>query len=230
MTQGAPGSSAAAAPREDLARTARERGNLYAFLAALYRQEPTAAFLREIRDAAFLDLLSRAGVHFDAAFLDRSDDELALDLAVEYTRLFIGPGKHVSPHESVQRGEGDGSLWGAETSEVWRFIEASGFAFRPTYRGLPDHVSVELEFMGELARCESEAWAGGDGDAARNCRDLQRRFLAAHLGRWAAAFCRRVADRAEHCFYRELAGLTARFIESEERALGGDAEAPDTAG
>jgi TorA maturation chaperone TorD len=210
-----PGAAAIAA-LEGMARTAMERSNLYGLLAVIYRQEPTAALLRQVNEPAFRAALSGAGVALDDDFLQRPEGELLGDLAVEYTRLFIGPGKHVSPHESAQM---EGVLWGQRTSAVVRFIEASGLRYRPEYRGIPDHVSVEFDFMGDMTEREAKAWERSDQGAARDCLMTEEQFLSDHLFQWIPKFCEKVIEASELPFYREMAKLTRAFIESENKEV-----------
>ncbi|MEE8189050.1 MAG: molecular chaperone TorD family protein [Kiloniellales bacterium] len=198
----------------ELARNAEERSNLYGFLATIHRAEPTPELLRRIRDENVLASLKDAGVRFEPGYLDRPPEELADDLAVEYTRLFIGPGKHIPPYESVQR---EGTLCGQAASETVAFVRRCGFAYDPDYHGLPDHISVELELMQELTRREALAWAEGDEAEARRCLQIERDFLHQHLAGWTPAFCERVLAETDSPFYRELAALTRDFIETEHQ-------------
>jgi TorA maturation chaperone TorD len=145
-------------------------------------------------------------------------------LAVEYARLFVGPGKHISPHESVhhEREDGDwGRLWGAATVEVKAFIEVTGLGYDDSYKGMPDHISAELELMEKLTENESQAWSGDDEEGARQCVDVERRFIEEHLIHWVPTFCDKVIEAAELSFYRELAALTKRFIELEQEEVKG---------
>lgn len=212
---------------EKAARKAEERSNIYGFLAGVYREEPTPSLLREIRGIRFREALSEAGVALGKDFLERPEQELLLDLAVEYTRLFIGPGKHVSPHESAQM---EGALWGRATSEVVRFIEGSGFRYKPVYRGIPDHISVELEFMQEVTRAEAKARERGDDGTVTSCLRIEKEFIDQHLARWVPRFCEKVVAEAELPFYREMAKLAHGFIESEKDEIGKSAETERGAG
>ena len=204
---------------ETLAKTAVESSNLYGFLALVFRDELSAPILRQIRSPAFREALSEAGVALDAGFLHSPEETTLAELAVEYTALFLGPGGHVSPYESVQTEGGSGRLWGPETAEVKRFIEAVGFDYKPEFHGLPDHVSVELDFISALVGREAAAWRSGDLLEVMTCLDTAQNFLAAHLGNWAPIFCAKVADRAQHQFYRDIARLTANFLEFESDEL-----------
>lgn len=213
------GRSAPATAADRMAETARQRSQLYGLLAALYRQEPSPDFLRRLRELKFSRALSDAGAHLEKDFFDRPEDELADELAVEFTRLFIGPGKHVSPHESVHRTASGGELWGEATGEVLSFINRCGFAFRPEYLGLPDHISVELEFMEALVVREAKAWRRNDRSEARKLLKLEKDFIDNHLSRWIPRFCQAVMECADQPFYGVFASLTAGFVESENKEM-----------
>ena len=106
--------------------------------------------------------------------------ELIEDLAVEYARLFLGPDKHISPHESVhhERDGGDwGALWGKSTVEVKKFIESAGLEYISEYSGMPDHISVELEFMQQATSREAQAWESNDSEGALYCLKMEKKFL-----------------------------------------------------
>ena len=196
-----------------------ERSSLYGFLASVFREEMSAELLQRIKAPAFQDALADGGIDIETDFLDRPDGQVLEDLAVEYTALFLGPGGHVSPHESAQSVGGGGLLWGPETVEVKRYIEAAGFQYKPDFHGLPDHIGVELEFMAELAGKEAAAWRDEDFAKASNCLEFEREFLADHLGAWVPAFCDQVTERAEFSFYRDMARLTANFLEAEKHEI-----------
>ena len=202
---------------EALAGAAGNSSSVYAFLAAVFREAPSAPLLRNIRSAGLREALAEAGL--DSDVLAGPEDDLVEELAAEYTGLFCGPGGHVAPYESVHAGNVGGALWGPETAEVRRYIEAAGFSYRPEYHGLPDHISVELDFMSATAAQESAAWRTGDVAAAANCLAFEREFLNDHLGKWAPGFCGAVAERAGHRFYRSIAHLTAEFLASESDEL-----------
>jgi TorA maturation chaperone TorD len=203
--------------RKDMA---DHRSNIYGLLALIYRREVTPDLLCQVKDPRFLGVFTDLGVEGVEAFLQSSEEKLIEDLTVEYARLFLGPGKHISPHESVhhQREDGDwGTLWGATTVEVKKFIEATGLEYEPDYKGMPDHVSVEFEFMAALARREAQAWAESDEAIAMSCTVMQKKFLEEHLIQWIPNFCEKVIQLAELPFYHAVAELTRSFIEFENK-------------
>jgi TorA maturation chaperone TorD len=100
-----------------------------------------------------------------------------------------------------------------ELADVGAFYRACGLA-SPAKERL-DHVSVELEFMSFLAL--KEAYARFQGEEARvgETRELQAKFLADHLGRWAPAFLARFEPR-----WPDLSGRLRDWIGRECEALG----------
>jgi TorA maturation chaperone TorD len=200
------------------------RSNVYGLLATVFRQEITSDLLHQVKDPQFLGVLSDLGLQLANEFFQRPEDELLQDLAVEYSRLFLGPGLHVSPHESVHhQGNGGkgGLLWGESTAEVKKLIESTGLSYDPEYKGLPDHISVELEFMQQLTLREEQAWNEEDEKTALDCLKVEQKFIEEHLCRWVPVFCDKVIEEAELPFYREMAALTKNFIEFEQQEVEG---------
>ncbi|MBW1723856.1 MAG: molecular chaperone TorD family protein [Deltaproteobacteria bacterium] len=200
---------------------AGNRSNIYGMLALVYRQEMSSDLLKQVKGTQFLEILTdleAEGTEEIDAFLQKPEAELLEDLAVEYTRLFLGPGKHISPHESVHHQQDDGQwgkLWGASTAKVKKFVESTGLTYSEDFKGLPDHIAVELEFMQQLTLREEQAWMNADADAAVSCRQTEKKFIEGHLVRWIPDFCKNVMQQAELPFYRALAALTRSFIEFE---------------
>jgi TorA maturation chaperone TorD len=206
----------------EMASFAGHRSRIYGLLAAIYCQEVSSDLLKQIKDPQFLKVLSNLGIELNNGFFKKPEIELLEDLAVEYARLFVGPGKHISPHESVhhQRDDGQwGQLWGESTAQVKKFIESSGLEFTSEYTGLPDHISVELEFMQHVVLREEQAWKDDDHGTALLCLKNEKKFVDEHLSRWIPDFCEKVVKAADLSFYREIAGLTKTFIEFEGEEL-----------
>jgi TorA maturation chaperone TorD len=206
---------------ENQKRTAEagQRSNVYGLLATVYRQEVTLELLHQMKDPQFLGVLSGLGIQLGDDFFQKHEQELLEDMAVEFTRLFLGPGKHISPHESVHHQRDDaqgGQLWGETTVEVRKFIESAGLDYASEYKGLPDHISVELEFMQQVTLREEQAWGENDKDRALYCLKIEKKFVDEHLSRWVPIFCDKVIRGAKLPFYREMATLTKNFMEFEK--------------
>jgi TorA maturation chaperone TorD len=82
---------------------------------------------------------------------------------------------------------------------------------------MPDHVTVELEFMHYLAHQEAQARETG-GDEESYLR-AQRDFLERHLhGWWPLAVAASQGQRPQR-FYRSLMALLQRFLAAERGHL-----------
>jgi TorA maturation chaperone TorD len=206
--------------RKDMAETAVSRSNVYGLLAAVFRAEPSAAFLAQLKARGFASALDSLGLSLGNDLNDSSCEKLAEDLAVEYARLFIGPGPHISPHESVNiefPNPMEATLWGPQTVKVKKFIEAAGLEYDDSFTGMPDHLSAELEFMQRLATKEAEAWAEPNEEFATNILKIEQRFLDEHLSRWVPRFSDKVIEMSVHTFYPRFAEMMKGFLEFEAR-------------
>ncbi|MBC8338952.1 MAG: molecular chaperone TorD family protein [Alphaproteobacteria bacterium] len=200
---------------EDPAAGAMERSQLYGFLAAVFRSEPTLDLLREIRKPDFKAALKAAGVDMESIFGGKPDGELISELAVEYARLFIGPGHHIAPYATLYFGDMGASLWGPVTSWVKGFIEEAGFDYKPDFHDLPDHVSVELEFMQEITSRLAQARENGNDDGVLELHRIENEFLITHLGKWLPEFCDKIEAEAQLPFFAQMALLTKNFLAEE---------------
>jgi TorA maturation chaperone TorD len=194
--------------------TAAARAHVYDLLATVFRRPLDARRLELLRAPEMLAAMSAAAIDPGQDFINE-DGEVLLDrLAIDYTQLFHGPMGRISPYECIQLGESE-DLMGAAAEEVRRFMAEAGFAVAPESGELPDHISVELAFMAELARREASALEADDRKTAEFVASLECRFLAAHLGRWAERFARKVWDRATTPFYAAMAELLSGHIADE---------------
>ncbi len=209
-----------ATARKNMSEKAYARSDVYGLLANVFRAEPTAALVQEMQGQGFSEALSTLGISLGDTFHETSPDKLAEDLALDFTNLFIGPGPHISPHESANIAAEtpmEATLWGKQTVKVKKFIEAAGLEYDESFTGMPDHISAELEFMQRLTAKEAEAWEEPDKDFATNIMKIEERFLGEHLCQWAPLFCDKVTDRSKHPFYRGFAEVTKDFLEFERQ-------------
>ena len=191
------------------------RADFCRLLAACY-YEPGPEFAEERLFESMAAAALRMGPDFGArarrlgeAFMAEKLDELLVD----YTRLFLGPvDARAKPYGSIWLRR-DNTLLDESTLAVQQLYAEGGFDIDEGFHELPDHIAAELEFLYLLIFRETEARGRGDLDALAAISDLQDRFLAAHLGAWVGPFTTAVGAGAQTAFYRELAGLTARFVE-----------------
>ena len=112
-----------------------------------------------------------------------------------------------------------GSALGTDNRGVKKFIESTGLSYQSEYTGLPDHISVELEFMQQVLQRQEQAWEADDDETALLCLKNEKKFVDQHLFGWIPDFCEKVIEAAEMPFYREMARLTRSFMEFEKKEL-----------
>ena len=208
---------------KNMAELSTARANTYGFLASVYHAEPSSSFLNNLKELEGSGVLDALNLSLADIFEGTPDeDDLKESLAIEFSRLFIGPGSHISPHESIHvTGEDivDGELWGKATVAVKKFMAAAQVETDDKFGGMPDHISAEFEFMQQLAQQEAEAWAEKNGEIARNIWRVEKRFFEEHLSRWVDGFCDMVIENADNPFYSKFAQATKDFVEFETENL-----------
>lgn len=193
---------------------AESRSSIYGFLSLVFGKEPSVELIRLMSGRQIEELLTRLGHRISFDEVEGSEEDLLEELVLEYTRLFLGPDPHISPHESVHRKDekSPGLFWGDSTVDVKKFIEWIGLSYNREYHGIPDHISVEFELMQKLTAKEKEGWQDEDTETACICLEYERRFMEEHLLKWVPEFCDQVAGRTRVSFYRELAIFTKEFL------------------
>lgn len=190
----------------------KARANIYHLLSRVY--------LKEI-DKEFLEAL-RASNLFSPDILNKPDHPLLEELAEEYAALFLVSGG-LPPYESVRL---KGLLCQEPATEVEEYYRRCGIVMKEEWKRIfPDHLGLELEFLGYL--CDKEVTDGGLWS------EYQREFFEAHLGRWCFDYLSDLEKCAFHPFYKEIAVLTREFLESEREyfeSKGGDKLAKEMEG
>jgi len=197
---------------EDRASETASRAGIYTLLSEIYRDVPSESLLNTLRAPAFAEALREAGLDLEVFFFSDTLSSYQKALAVEYTRLFVGPGKHLSLFESVHR---EGQLWGQTTIAVIESIRAGGLYYEQDDKNFADHLSVALEFMAHLLKREVAALRAGDLQEVQAAQHLQNQFLNEHLSRWLPTLCDAVIVQSRSPFYREMAKLTQDFMTQE---------------
>ncbi len=143
---------------------------------------------------------------------DRPTESVLEEVSLEYTRLFVGPGPPLAyPYESVYRTPG-GRVMGDCTLEILQMYQEEGLYPEVSYKDLPDHIAMEMEYMAYLCQKEEEAKQEGNDDAVRAYGEKERRFLDVHLASWVPQFCARIIKVTSLPFYRYWAIVTGEFI------------------
>lgn len=139
-------------------------------------------------------------------WLDASDEEVRLELEIDYNRLFVGPAALLAPpYESyyasmLPNGKG-GRLRTQDEATVRSAYRRWGYTAPEVFIDLPDHIAVELGFLALLARDESAAWETGNAKKARELQRAGDEFATQHPGAWVARCAARVDNGARGGFY-----------------------------
>ena len=212
---------------------ARNRANVYSFLATVLNERPDAAFVANLRAAGgdFISgLAEEASLTADIAQgfrdmaqyveenEDKPEDVVEQDLAVDWTRLFRGLSPTYSPmppYEASFTNAGGNEV--QLIQEVNQLYRANGLVISSDYNGRPDSMGLELSFLEHLALTEAQAWEKNDPDLAQSIRETARMFLQGHLGAWAERFITPALDFAKTGFYHGFLQLCRGVIAEAAR-------------
>jgi len=187
---------------------------LYRFLSHRLLNEPTVEEMRDFADSEMYTSL----IEMECDLLDEITNYTAVEqaemLAVDYCKLFIGPGTHLSPHESIVLGEGQ--HMGNCAKEVMNTYSEAGFVLNPSEKSMPDHIGVELAFVATLLENEVECLEREDEFGAEKFRELRITFLTNHVAKVLDVLTDYVLEHADYPFYKNLLRFTRDWIEVDK--------------
>lgn len=202
---------------------AGERENTYRFLASLYLKPPSDSVIAMIKDGSILSVITYEESGADslfyselAEFIKNASEIPGLkdELEAEHAALFVLP-SGVLPHEAVYL-DRDKRLGGRVTMSVRQFYEMAGMEITDSCIEMPDHIGMELEFMGFLCKLEKEFREKAAISSLKKCIEFQKAFLSKHLSKWAYQCCEKVIEKSTSGFYKAIAYVTVEFMKSEE--------------
>ena len=196
----------------------KNRLNVYRFLSSIYISEPTVKFIQEIKNNFNESCLKEAIYPLNIEMLKNDEEKVMEEFLSEYTRLFLGPGKHISPYASVWTG-GEYHLRSSMTDKIKAFIESSGLNYIQDWHGFPDHIGILFEFMSHLIEKHVNAYLEKDFKEIDTCLVYEKRFFDQFISIWAERFCQEIEQKARLNFYKKMATLTIEFIEKERCIL-----------
>ena len=155
---------------------------------------------------------------FCAQWNPRQLEELKLD----YTRLFIGLPKTLSPpYESVYLGK-DHILFESYTLEVRGFYQQFNLHVDHLNKIPDDHIGLELYFCASLCQMCADALEldGNQIPLQEKYQRALKKFLHGHLLQWIDLFIPDVLNNADTQYFRGIAYLTQGMIADLANFLG----------
>ena len=137
------------------------------------------------------------------------------EIELDFSRLFIGPYTVLAPPYGSVYLEDNRRVMGESTIDAIRHYRESGLVIKETFYDIPDHVSVEMEFIYYLIFHEIKAIKEDKPDEAIDYFKKQVMFLNDHFSAWFFKFADSVESNAETDFYKKLAQACKAFIEEE---------------
>ncbi len=213
---------------------AAARSRLYDLLAYAFAL-PEPPFHQAVRDGAFAAEVSAnlAVLPYALAVADEEAirEQLALEadrppaegeaashqeLQSEYIRLFdVGTPRPPCPLYGGEYKKGrQGTM-----EELVRFYNHFGLHLSPDSRDMPDHITIELEFMHFLTFREAVA-LHHQQDRSSYLR-AERDFLERQLCAWVPRLGQRLNRQQPNAFYAALVRLTEEFLAADRRHLEG---------
>ena len=196
--------------------TNEDRTLLYRWLAKVFSNEFSMEDLQWYRSDAGRDFFSASEeipaiarpVSHLSSLLTRDDKPVAdlhFELVRSFNRLYNNGAsvRSIPPYESFYR---EGLLMRNASQKMAEKLQTSGLSLRQPQE-LPDHISVELEFMAHLTQDDSEEGM-----------NRQREFLQQHLS-WLPGFCADCRDRNEGGVYAATAEILMALLEADRVAL-----------
>jgi putative dimethyl sulfoxide reductase chaperone len=211
---------------DELCAVMRQRADTYALLSRLYAKEVDEELLERLLAMRFPASTGNAkvdaGYELIAGYLSGAWENTVTELSVDYVRTFIGHGVDAYcaayPFESVYTSEKRLMMQNAR-DEVLAIYRSEGMDKSTDWKDAEDHVAMELEFQGELARRCAERLADGDEDGAAALVRTQKNFMHDHLASWVPMMTADMDVFARTDFYRGLARLTEGFLETDGEFL-----------
>ena len=210
----------------ELIKLNEQRAATYGLLARLFRVEISEDLLKELRSMRFPVKSGNdnvdEGYRLFAKFLSNTWENSLTELAVDYSRVFIGHGvdafSAAYPYESVYTSEKRLLMQDAR-DEVLAIYRSCGLDKQESWKEGEDHMALELEYMQILAQRTADALNDGDEPKAVNLVKSQKGFLEDHLGGWAPLLSEQMLRFAQTDFYKGLAYLMEGFVETDYELL-----------
>lgn len=147
-----------------------------------------------------LNLMNKA-----VRFNDGNFDVFLENLAIEFTRLFLGPASPIAiPFASFYLSESKRLMTDETISIRKKYLEA-GIAAKYLHSIPDDHISTELEFLALLAQEVVTLYEKGKRSDASQKYEAMNSFLSNHLSLWAPIFAKHIIKNSNEDFFKGAA-------------------------
>lgn len=138
-------------------------------------------------------------------------EDVATQVSVEFTRLFVGPpSPAAAPWESAY-GAGDASVgFGDATFALQQVLRDAGLEKTGENNQYADHMGIELLVLSEMCRAMAAGKACGSFDSP----DSVAAYMEKHPLRWIGSFCEAVGKAAPDGYYVRLLAVCKTLLES----------------
>lgn len=194
----------------------------FSMLSRMFVSEIDAEYLNEL--VGMLYPVSSGNDRMDegyrmlATYLSNVWEDSLTDLAVDYSRCFVGNGydghSAAYPFESVYVSE-KRLLMQEARDEVLAIYRACGVKKLDKWKQAEDHVGVELEFATLLCRRTADYLRAGNEAAAMEQIKTLHNFLEDHLCPWVPMLAEDMRSFARTDFYQSLSYLVEGTLEDE---------------
>ncbi len=203
---------------KELAETAQVRVAFYSFLNLHFVTLVDRAFVVRLRNGELSTVLEAlkqdefneddviAGATLMLDYLKKTSemdlDQLTEKLGVDRTCLYRGVAKGYGPPPPYEL------IWSKNAEDysvlqtISRVYRDAGLEPSPDAKERLDYISVEMDFLRELAQSEVLAWNSGDSLSASSLLEKQRDFMNLHFGAWVPLYIEKAFEQVETDFYR----------------------------
>ena len=192
------------------------RQNIYKNLAGCYHipEKSLIASLNSLSDQ-LANLNSKAVSYINCMLTELNQNYDFELLSIEFTRLFIGPYSPPTPPYGSVYLEKERKVMGDSTMDAQARYQNFGLDISSNFKEVPDHITVELEFMFFLIFKEIESIKSYIPEQAQEIILHQKSFHNGHLNAWIPDFTDCVIKHTGLEFYRNLAKATRIFVAEE---------------
>ena len=110
----------------------------------------------------------------------------------------------------------DGGFNGPSTLAIYEYYEQFGMQPDEEVQMLPDHLSIELEFLATLILEAHEYASKGDATQVTYALRAQREFLHTFVQPWLIQFCQRGMEQAGKSFHGAWLQLLYEFVDADD--------------